>query len=315
MSSPSSRLHLLAWAVAAATLLMIVAGGLVTTLKAGDSVPDWPLSYGKVYPSEHMIGGVVFEHGHRMVGWAVGALTLALVVGLYLGPPQGRLRTLGIVCLLAVLVQGGLGGLRVLVVSNESVRTSVREFLDAGHDLNPVRIGIAIVHAGLAQTVFCLFVAVAILTSPSWRGEGRPTPHPRAGKVRRLGAMTAVFVFVQLVLGSLARHTAYTGWIHIHLLWAFVVVGHVFALVGRALSVAPETPAIRRPALFLGGLAGVQLCFGVGAWVARLQSEGSIWTTLVRTSHVAIGAMILATTVALTLAAHRWLEPAAEAAA
>src|SRR5688572_5381252 len=82
----SRALHRFAVLTAASTLALIVAGGLVTSTESGLSVPDWPLSYGKLMPP--MVGGVFYEHGHRMVATAVGVLTVILAI--WLGRSERR---------------------------------------------------------------------------------------------------------------------------------------------------------------------------------------------------------------------------------
>src|SRR2546423_6762019 len=131
--------------VAAATLFLIFAGALVTSTESGLSVPDWPLSYGKVMPP--MVGGVFYEHGHRMVATTVGILTVVLAIWLARREPRRWVRRLGLLAVAAVVAQGVLGGLTVIF-------------------LLPTAVSVA--HACLAQTFFCLTVAIAVVTSPCW---------------------------------------------------------------------------------------------------------------------------------------------------
>src|SRR6476646_10088864 len=111
--APRSRaLHRYAVLTAAATLFLIVAGGLVTSTESGLSVPDWPLSYGMLMPP--MVGGVFYEHGHRMAATTVGFLTLVLAVWTARAEPRPSVRRLAWGALAAVITQGVLGGLTVL---------------------------------------------------------------------------------------------------------------------------------------------------------------------------------------------------------
>src|SRR5438132_10233457 len=107
-------LHRYAILVAVCTLLLVVAGASVTSKEAGLSVPDWPLSYGQVMPQ--MTGGVFFEHGHRMIATTVGMLTIVLTVWLWRVEPRAWMKKLGLVSLGAVILQGVLGGLTVLLL-------------------------------------------------------------------------------------------------------------------------------------------------------------------------------------------------------
>src|SRR5579859_3694161 len=128
--------------VAAATLFLIFAGAMVTSTGSGLAVPDWPLSYGMVFPP--MVGGIFYEHGHRMVAATVGLLTVLQVIWLQLREPKRWLRILGWCGVGAVIAQGVLGGLTVLFL------------------LPPA---ISIAHAGLAEIFFCINVSVAFFAS------------------------------------------------------------------------------------------------------------------------------------------------------
>src|SRR5437667_6906114 len=103
-----SGLHRLAVATAGATLVLLFLGGLVTSTGSGLAVPDWPLSFGQVFPP--MVGGVLFEHGHRMAASLVGLLTLILSTWTVVSEPRPGVRALAIAMIVAVILQGVLGG-------------------------------------------------------------------------------------------------------------------------------------------------------------------------------------------------------------
>src|SRR5262245_29299587 len=135
----------LAVGTAAGTFVLILAGGLVTNMGAGLAVPDWPTTFGRnmfLFPWAGMIGGIFFEHSHRLIGALVGVLTLGLAAALW--PLGGRLRALGLLAVLAVIAQGVLGGLRVVWLADT----------------------LAIVHGCLAQAFFALIVAIATMLAP-----------------------------------------------------------------------------------------------------------------------------------------------------
>ena len=141
--------HRLAVLTAGATLVLIVAGGLVTNTGAALAVPDWPTTFGHnmfLFPWSEMVGGVFYEHSHRLLGALVGLLTLGLAAALWLGEARRWVRGLGLLAALLVAAQGVLGGLRVLWL---------RETL-------------AIVHGCVAQAFFALVVALAVVTSRAW---------------------------------------------------------------------------------------------------------------------------------------------------
>jgi cytochrome c oxidase assembly protein subunit 15 len=176
-------LHRFAFFTACATFCLVIAGGLVTSTGSGLAVPDWPLSYGQVMPP--MVGGIFYEHGHRMVATFVGLLTTILALWLWRADERRWVRVLGFAALGAVITQGVLGGLTVLF-------------------LLPTPVSVA--HATLAQSFFSLTVFLALVTSRLWM-EGAPEPLPAAGKTRLLILAAAGAVFLQLVLGAWMRHS------------------------------------------------------------------------------------------------------------
>jgi cytochrome c oxidase assembly protein subunit 15 len=144
-------LHLFAVVVAISTALLIFAGGLVTSTGSGLSVPDWPNTYGWfmfTFPLEKMVGGIFYEHSHRLIASTVGFLILVLAVWLWRAEPRRWVRRLGLVALAAVIVQGVLGGITVLWFLPKPISIS---------------------HAGLAQIVFCLATTIALVTSRGWQ--------------------------------------------------------------------------------------------------------------------------------------------------
>jgi cytochrome c oxidase assembly protein subunit 15 len=282
----SRALHRFAVLTAAATLVLIVAGGLVTSTESGLSVPDWPLSYGRLMPP--MVGGVFYEHGHRMVATTVGLLTVILAVWLAKSERRRWVRRLSLLAVAAVVLQGVLGGLTVIF-------------------LLPTAVSVA--HACLAQTFFCVVVAIAVVTSPRWD----PQPASARGPAVRLAALAAGAVFVQLVVGAVMRHTKAglaipdfplafgrvvpridsfpVAIAFAHRAWALVVAGVVFAAV-----VAAYRAGLRRSALFLGLLIPVQVALGALTVLSRKSVP-------ITTAHVATGALLLGTSLALSLSA------------
>ena len=132
-----------------ATFLLIVIGGIVTSTDSGLAVPDWPTTFGYnmfLYPLSEMVGGILYEHSHRLMGSLVGILTVGLLVFLLAKDSRKWLKWLGLIALIGVIVQGVLGGLRVTQIN--------RNF--------------AIVHACLAQAFFALLCGIAWFTSRDW---------------------------------------------------------------------------------------------------------------------------------------------------
>src|SRR4029077_13399901 len=178
-------LHRYTVVVAICTLLLVVAGGLVTSNDAGLSVPDWPLSYGKLMPK--MEGGVFFEHGHRMVATTVGLLTIILAIWLWRSDQRRWMRRLGWIALAAVIAQGLLGGMTVIYMLPKTVSIS---------------------HACLAQLFFSTTVAIALFTSPAWKRGARQVDDAGQPQIRWLAIAAPVCILGQVALGAAARHQA-----------------------------------------------------------------------------------------------------------
>ena len=295
----SRALHRFAVLTAAATFVLLFAGGLVTSTGSGLAVPDWPLSFGQVFPP--MEGGVLFEHGHRLVASLVGALTVVLALWVVLRDPRPRVRVLALVALFAVVVQGILGGVTVLY---------------------RLPLAVSVAHACLAQLFFCLTVALATVTGPAWE---RTRPRPAAGAealLPQLAAVTTALVFAQVFLGALMRHmgaglaipdfplafgrlvpplvTPYITVHFAHRVGALVVAVAVTWTVTRALRHRADVPGLRRPALLAAGLLALQVTLGaLTIWSRR--------AVLPTTTHLVVGAALLATCLTLTLRASRAL--------
>src|SRR3954466_11871333 len=171
------------------TVLLILAGSLVTSHDAGLSVPDWPTSYGWnmfTFPPSMWVANILYEHGHRLIASSVGFLTIVLCVWLFLAAPRRWVRWFGVAALGAVIAQGVLGGLTVLFFLPAPVSTA---------------------HAGLAEIFFCMTVAIALFTSPTWTTAFRRESAVDDRRLRRLATTTTVLIYVQILVGATMRHT------------------------------------------------------------------------------------------------------------
>jgi cytochrome c oxidase assembly protein subunit 15 len=274
---------------AGVTFCLLIAGALVTSHEAGLAVPDWPLSYGQLLPP--MVGNIFWEHGHRMVATFVGMLTIGLAVWLALREPRRWVRRLGWMALAAVVAQGVLGGITVLFLLPRPV---------------------SITHASVAQLFFCLTVTVAVVTGQGWRQAGLHSAEASSPSLGRLAALATAAVYAQLILGAAFRHKA-TGIIP-HLLGAAVVTLMILWTWRRVRREPADERALRRPANLAAGLLFGQLLLGGGAYWARVATASAPQPQLIMVAltvaHVAVGALVLASCLVLTLQVFRRLAPA-----
>jgi cytochrome c oxidase assembly protein subunit 15 len=288
-------LHRYATFVALATFLLIIAGALVTSNDAGLSVPDWPTSFGS-FRMPRMVGGVKFEHGHRMIAGTVVILTVILAVWLWKREERRWVQRLGGIAVLTILAQALLGGITVLYYL-------------------PVDISVA--HACLAQLFFCIMVSIALFTKSDWHSDRPKLEDASTPSLRHLSIATTISVFVQLMLGAAFRHHGFR--IMAHVLVAAVVTIMVFWLLVRVLSGFHNEPRLQRPALFVAGLLVIQIGLGIGSYFAVIRSQNAPQplpaVVAVTTTHLAVGALLLASCLVLTLAVHRLVrEPGRPAA-
>ncbi|MBI4598281.1 MAG: COX15/CtaA family protein [Candidatus Omnitrophica bacterium] len=259
--------HRYAIATAIATFFLLIAGSLVTSTDSGLAVPDWPLSYGVFFPP--MVGGIFYEHGHRMIAGLVGLMILGLAVWLWRREDRRWVKRLAAAALAAVVLQVLLGGLTVLL-------------------LLPPQISIA--HACLGQAVFCLVVCIAQATSPGWVEPPARRDHPAGRTLGRFGVAAAVIAAIQLLLGAIIRHTGFGVWWHIT--GAVLLIGTVTAVSLTTKRFVGRQALWRGHVLRLHALVGIQLLVGIGVFFSR----GSV---PLRTVHVALGALVLAQAVVL----------------
>ncbi|HEX4124565.1 MAG TPA: COX15/CtaA family protein [Tepidisphaeraceae bacterium] len=335
-SAYQPAVHWLAVAVAAATFPLICLGSEVTSRHAGMSVPDWPDSYGYnmfLFPRSRWIGGIFYEHTHRLAATVVGMLSICLVIAAF-WPRKDRSknranRILALTVLGGVLFQGILGGLRVLLVN----------------------LDLAIVHACVAQAFFCLAALAAIVSSRWWLRAPAlsATPQgPGGWRVARWGIVTVAVVYAQLIIGAIMRHenaglaipdlplayghllppTTAAGlaaanhariwiynlpdrvtlaqiWLHFgHRLGALAVTIAITSLVWLALRGRNKfrLQGVRGLATLLAGLLVLQITLGVLTVLMRKPFE-------IASAHVATGALVLLTTFVLTARAIRLYHP------
>jgi cytochrome c oxidase assembly protein subunit 15 len=293
-------LHVYARLLAAATFVLIFAGGLVTSTGSALAVPDWPLSFGKFFP--RMEGGVLYEHGHRMIAGTVAMMTLVLAVWAWRREDRRFVRNLALIAFGLVIFQAVLGGLTVLLL---------------------LPLAIAVSHAATAQAFFCLTVALALLTNPAWVALSEIESAGERPRLPVLAGVTTAVIYAQILIGAVMRHMGVGLAIpdfplafgrllppldspdvqinFAHRLGAIVVSLLVCWTAIQVMRFYRRQPLLRRPATALVGLLAVQITLGGLAVLSRR-------AVLPTTAHVAIGAAILATSLCLTLRAYRLIE-------
>ncbi len=323
-------LPLFAALVAASTAVLIFAGGLVTSTGSGLSVPDWPSTYGWfmwAFPVSKMVGGIFYEHAHRLIASTVGFLIVVLAIWLGRAEPRRWVRRLGYLALAAVVTQGILGGITVLWYLPDAI---------------------SIAHASLAQIVFCLTVTIALATSTGWKSgyiadpqgprriddsveaglrsakrEGRHArlnTAPNDRTLQRVAIVTTAVIFVQILIGATMRHTGAglaipdfplafgdlipPHWdskiaIHFaHRVGAATVAVFIIATAGHVFAHHARRAELRRPAILLLVLLALQITLGALTVLSGKQF-------IINSLHVVNGALVLVTSLVLTLRAHR----------
>jgi len=296
---PGLGLHRFAVLTAGATFVLLFAGGLVTSTGSGLAVPDWPLAFGQFFPE--MVGGVLFEHGHRLVASGVGLLTLVLAAWIVLRDPRPVVRLLGLAALAAVILQGVLGGITVLY---------------------KLPLAVSVTHACLAQVFFGLTITLAVVTGPTWTsGRTAGTDAGRPSLALLAGGAVAL-VFLQILLGALTRHmkaglaipdfplafgqlvpplvTPHITVHFAHRAGALLVAAAVATLLVRVERRHGDVPALRRPARLAAALVVLQILLGgLTIWTAR--------AVVPTTIHLVVGAAISGSCLVLALRSHRLL--------
>jgi len=277
-------LHRFSVLVCAATFLLVVAGGLVTSNEAGLSVPDWPLSYGRLIPP--LEGNIVYEFTHRATAATVGFLTIALAIWITLRDARAWMRLVAWAAGATVVLQAVLGGLAVKLLVPKSI---------------------SIVHAMTADVFFMLTVAMACCLSPDWRGNAASVDDDSRPSLGVTTVAATGVLLAQSVLGATVRHGVMTVLPHI--------IGAVFATAAvmwaglRILMRHMEHAVLRRSAMWALSFTFSQVFLGLGAYMSRIATADApqpmplaVGFTV---AHVAAGALALGSSLAMTIEVFR----------
>ena len=277
--------------LAVMTFLLLLAGGLVTSNQAGLSVPDWPTSFGSLYRIPPMVGGVRYEHSHRMIAELVGLLTIVVAIWAWRSEQRAWMRWLGWIALMGVIVQGVLGGLTVKMLLPWYVSSA---------------------HAVVAQSFFCLIVLMAVFTRRHWMqplaAQAADTGRP---SLYWLCLISIAVLYLQLFFGAAFRHRDQHGGLSVeyHIINSLLVTGLLVLTSVRGM-MRRDILAVRKPAFLVHMLLWVQIALGIAAYMTRVvwgadapQPLPSMVAATV--AHLGVGALLLAATFVLAAEAKR----------
>lgn len=305
----SSAVHICAWVLALTVFPLIWVGSLVTTYDAGMAVPDWPSTYGYnmfAYPVQTWLFGpfdLLAEHSHRLLASLAGLLTIGLVYCAFRYDERVWFSWWTVLVLAAVVGQGVLGGMRVLL----DART------------------LALIHGCTGPLFFGMATATVVMSSRFWFYAADNRYWTTGGAPRWCATLMAILSFVQLTIGAQLRHVTgnaspqyFMGFVHLHLTLAGVIVLLSFLLWASATRLS--APPTRRAAFGLVLLVLVQVALGIGTWLVNyalpwpeLTEDLAQYTivakgyfeSMVVTAHVATGSLIICFSTVATLAAWR----------
>lgn len=273
-------------------IVLLAWGAFVTSIDAGLAVPDWPTSFDSYdpfnpWPRWWAITPVLAEHGHRLMGALVGFLTVILAIWTWSSDSRSWMRRLGWGALALVILQGTLGGLRVVWVS----------------------LDLAVVHACVAQLFFALLASMTLFQSRTWHD---PPRMPQRSAVKHILWVAPAAVYLQIVFGALLRHPGTgidTTLVAIHLGWAFVATALIAVLISRIRTTMPMGGLLERLSGGLGVILFLQVALGLFAYFVLLDETGRIQPSNVQvianSAHMVIGALLFATSVTTSLLAAR----------
>lgn len=278
-----ANLHRFSLFASFATWILIIAGSLVTSTQSGLSVPDWPLSYGKIFPP--MVGGVRFEHSHRMIAGLVALITFFQTFRIWKCESRRWVRKLAIASSVLVVAQALLGGLTVLLLLPPAV---------------------SVLHAFTAQTFFSLIVTISFVTSKHWWENyelSLKNASAPQGNLPAFSSIVLISCFIQLILGALKRHGVFK--IHPHIFGALVVALLCWIMFAYINKVFSHKKDLYRAGLIFGFTVLLEIFLGAGALATRMMATDEwvpdLRTVLFTAAHVAVGALVLASATILFL--------------
>ena len=280
-------LHKFAVFVLLWTVLLFVAGALVTSNAAALSVPDWPKSFGTWFPSlRQLVGGAFFEHSHRVIAGVLGLLLVVETVMFWLKDERKWLRWFALAAVGGVVVQAILGG--------EVVRELLRYWLP-------------VLHACFAQLMFGAILCLAVFTSKWWIEEHKQLGDRGGISIHTLALLNAVVMFVQVFFGAAFRHQY--GAIWPHLVGSAVVLGMMIWTAWVLRKRFEDSPELTFGRTLLHNMVGMQILLGVAAYWSRFSTADAPQPmpvmVILTVVHTVFGALVFATAILVVLMCYR----------
>jgi heme a synthase len=273
------------------TVLLLIAGALVTSNDAALSVPDWPKSFGTWTPP--MVGGVFYEHSHRVIAGVLGVLTLILSVLIWVKEERRWLRWFAVIAVGGIVAQAILGGQVVIQL---------------------LHYWLPVAHACFAQIMFGAILSIAVFTSKWWVSD-RPQLEDRGSpSIHSLALLNAAVIFLQVFLGAGFRHKEIPIWPHAAgslavmatVVWTAVVLRKRFE----------NSPELTKMRILLHSVFGLQFLLGIGAYWSRITTADApqpmkVMVALTVT-HTVVGALLFAVSIMTILLCYRLVPRAGE---
>jgi cytochrome c oxidase assembly protein subunit 15 len=275
------------------TVLLLIAGALVTSNDAALSVPDWPKSFGTWTPP--MVGGVFYEHSHRVIAGVLGLLTLILAICIWVKEERRWLRWFAVIAVGGIVAQAILGGQVVIQL---------------------LHYWLPVIHACFAQIMFGALLSIAVFTSKWWTADRPQLDNRGSPSIHSLAVLNAGVIFLQVFLGAGFRHKEIPIWPHAAgslavlatVLWTAVVLRKRFE----------SSRELTKMRILLHSVFGLQFLLGIGAYWSRLataEAPQPMRTMIVLTvTHTVVGAVLFAVSILTILLCYRLVPRAGEVA-
>jgi cytochrome c oxidase assembly protein subunit 15 len=266
------------------TVLLLTAGALVTSNDAALAVPDWPKSFGTWTP--HMVGGVFYEHSHRVIAGGLGVLTLVLAVLIWVKEERRWLRWFAVIAVGGIVAQAILGGQVVIQL---------------------LHYWLPVMHACFAQIMFGALLSIAVFTSKWWISDHAPLEDRGSPSIHSLALLNAIVVFLQVFLGAGFRHKEIPIWPHAAgslfvlttVVWTAVVLRKRFE----------QSRELTRARILLHSFFGLQFLLGIGAYWSRITTADAPQPMPIMVAltviHTVVGALLFAVSILTILLCYR----------